>query len=156
MTVKSLLAEHLRHVAESEAWQPALFATMDGLTAEQAAWTPVPGRHSIWQIVRHMTHWKRFLLELWDGGRPNADDWEHRDWAPASGDESAWARDVNTLRAVYREIGERVAELPERELASTFADWKQPLAMALTDMGTHDAYHAGQIRLLRALQGLEG
>ncbi|MFO8034229.1 MAG: DinB family protein [Candidatus Bipolaricaulota bacterium] len=156
MTVRSLLAEQLRHTCESGVWQPPLFVAVEGLSPEQAAWKPGPGRHSIWEIVRHLLHWKRFVLELWDGRQASHDDWERRDWAPFTVEESAWPRDVKELKEMSKEIAQRVADLSDRDLGSTFPYWNQPLSVVLADMASHDAYHAGQVQLLRALQTMEG
>lgn len=153
MTLKELVQQHLAQTFERESWQVSLSMAVDGLNALQAGWRAGEGRHTIWQTVRHVTHWKRYLLELWDGRRPDPREWGARDWAAAEGDEAAWQKDLRELKAVSQEIVLRVAELDVRALGEPFADWGQPLAEALVNMGTHDIYHAGQIRLLRALQG---
>jgi hypothetical protein len=70
VTPKDLLLHHLEHTFQREAWQPALAMAVQGLTAAQASWKPGSDRHSIWQIVRHVTHWKRATFEAWQGTRP--------------------------------------------------------------------------------------
>jgi hypothetical protein len=35
-------------------WAASWAKAVAGLTPQQAAWTPAPGRHSIWQIVEHI------------------------------------------------------------------------------------------------------
>jgi len=67
MTVKELVLDHLTYTFDKEAWQPPLGKVVQGLNAQQAAWRPAPERHSIWQIVRHVTHWKKSVLQAWDG-----------------------------------------------------------------------------------------
>jgi DinB superfamily len=68
--LKDLLLTHLDYTFEKEAWQPSLAMAVRGLTAAQAAWRPGPNRHSIWQIVRHVTRWKQATLAAWRGAQP--------------------------------------------------------------------------------------
>jgi uncharacterized damage-inducible protein DinB len=125
-----------------------------GLTAQQAAWKPSPQRHSVWQIVRHVTHWKRFLLEAWDGKQPDPEAYGAADWQDAGGEDTAWRADVESLHAVSRQIAERVRDAGDEDLLQPIPGWKKPAAVDLIEMGTHDIYHAGQIQYIRALQGV--
>lgn len=164
MTVKDLLLNHLEYTFEKEAWQPSLAMSIAGLTAPQAAWKPGPKRHSIWQIVRHVTHWKQATLGAWDGTRPlfNSEsgdteyyrETERTDWPEVSGDEATWWRDCDALRSVSTRIAARAEALDSESLLQPFPGEDMPAALRLLRMATHDIYHAGQIRYLRALQGV--
>ena len=100
ITVKDAVQYHLEYTFEKEAWQPSLAMSFEGLTAAQAAWKPGPERHSIWQIVRHVTRWKRAVFDDWNGRKPNYEEVERGDWQDASGDEVAWHADVRALRDI--------------------------------------------------------
>ena len=158
-TVKDMVWDHLEHTFEKEAWQPSLAIAVEGLTVAQALWKPAPERHSIWQIVRHLIHWKRGVLAALEGGPLDYEDQERADWPEASGDEAAWQADVRVLHAQYQEFRRRLEPLDDVALAQphvpyrTKAEWAQPLALRLVRVFTHDIYHAGQIRYLRVLQG---
>ncbi len=158
LTVKDLVVDHLEYTFEKEAWQPPLAVAIEGLTAQQAAWKPAPKRHSIWQIVRHVTHWKRAVMEAWDGDIPDADALEKTDWGDVSGDEAAWRADVERLHTISRQLKERVQHADQSELSRPIGTYKgvreQPAAVRLLRTATHDIYHAGQIRYIRALQGV--
>ena len=166
MTVKDLLLHHLEYTFEKEAWQPSLAMSIEGLTAKQAAWKPAPERHSIWQIVRHVAHWKRATLSAWDGTRPlfspesgNTEyylETERADWREVSGDEAAWWRDCDALRSVSSRIAARTEALDSETLLTPFPGEDMPAVLRLLRLATHDIYHAGQIRYLRALQGIGG
>lgn len=164
MTVKDILLHHLEYTFEKEAWQPSLLMSIEGLTAPQAAWKPAPQRHSIWQIVRHVTHWKNATLSAWDGSRPlfaesgDTDyyrETERTDWPEVSGDEGTWWRDCDALRFVSTRIATRVERLDEEALLNPFPGEDMPAVLRLLRMATHDIYHAGQIRYLRALQDVD-
>ncbi len=129
-----------------------------GLTAKQAAWKPAPQRHSIWQIVRHVIHWKRGVLQAWDGTPPDYAALQKRDWGEVSGDEAAWQADVKMLHALSQQLNERVNRADQAELSGLLDTYKgraqQPKAIRIARVATHDIYHAGQIRYIRALQGV--
>ncbi len=138
--------------------------SIGGLTAQQAAWKPAPERHSIWQIVRHVNHWKRATLGAWDGSRPlfslvSSDteyylEAERTDWPDVFGDDTAWRRDRDALHAVSHQVAARAAALDPDALLKPFPGEEMPAVLRLLRMATHDIYHAGQIRYLRALQGV--
>jgi hypothetical protein len=158
MTVKDLVLDHLTYTFEKEAWQPSLSKAVAGLTAAQAAWKPSPERHSIWQIVRHVILWKQGVLDAWGGKVPDYREFERVDWQDVAGDDAAWQADVRRLRTVSRRLKRRAEAATGAAMSRKIPTYTtlpdQVLAKRLTRMATHDSYHAGQIRYLRALQGV--
>lgn len=157
-TVKDLLLEHLEFTFTKEGWQPPLSHAVAGLTAAQAAWKPSPERHSIWQIVRHVLHWKRGVLQAWDGDPPDYRQMSEADWPDATGDDAAWERDVRALHNLYADLRRKLEAAGQADLDQTRPWYRDapPRAVAtrVLHMLTHDIYHAGQIQYLRALQGI--
>jgi uncharacterized damage-inducible protein DinB len=157
-TVKDLLLEHLEYTFKKEGWQPPLSHAVAGLTAQQAAWKPGPERHSIWQIVRHVVHWKRGVLRAWDGDPPDYDAMSAADWREAGGDQAAWEADAAALHDLYADIRRRLeaASVADLEVERPWYQGAPPrrIATRLLHAFTHDIYHAGQIQYLRALQGI--
>ncbi len=140
-------------------WEHPSFNTLvDPLTAAQASWRPGPGRHSIWELVRHMTHWRACTLAR-ILGRPMPDRME--DWSapPTPNDEAdlqeAWRAEVEHYRDITQQLIDAVRGLdparphPHADLAHL------PLWMAVVGVQIHDSYHLGQISLLRRMQGLD-
>jgi hypothetical protein len=158
MTVKELLLDHLEITFEKETWQPPLGKAIEGISAAQAAWKPAPQRHSIWQIVRHVILWKQGVLDAWDGKVRDEQELERADWQEAGGDEAAWQTDVRRLQEITLQIKDRVRALDDAALGQLVPTYRgypdQALAIRLARMATHDIYHAGQIKYLRALQGI--
>ncbi len=162
MTLKDLVLDHLKYTFEEESWQPPLAQAIEGLTAAQAAWKPAPQRHSIWQIVRHVTHWKRGVLDAWDGRPHDFAEMERRDWEEISGNDAAWQAEARALHEVSRQLWTRVQAADDAVLTSLMPTYtgssgsrtKVPRAIRIVRMATHDIYHAGQIRYIRALQGV--
>jgi hypothetical protein len=157
MTVKELLLDHLETTFEKESWQPPLGKAIEGLSAGHAAWKPSRERHSIWQIVRHVIVWKQAVLDGWDGKVRDEGELERADWQEAGGDEAAWQADVRALQEITANVKERVRALDDTALSRLIPTYRgypdQALAVRVARMATHDIYHAGQIRYLRALQG---
>ncbi|MDR7420632.1 MAG: DinB family protein [Armatimonadota bacterium] len=158
MTVKDLVLDHLTYTFERDAWQPSLSHAVEGLTAAQAAWKPSPERHSIWQIVRHVILWKQGVLDAWSGKVPDYKEFERMDWQEVTGDDAAWQADVRKLRNVSLRLKRRVQAATSAAMGKKIPTYTtvpdQVLATRLTRMATHDSYHAGQIRYVRALQGV--
>lgn len=159
LTIKDLLLDHLQYTFEKDAWHPPLGMAVQGLTAEQAAWKPSPERHSIWQIVRHIIHWKRGVLQALDGDPPDYEPLDRTDWQGVSGDQTRWEADVRALNETYTEFRQKLETLGDDGLQQALLAYQQSaqptvVGRRLLWVFTHDAYHAGQIQYLRALQGI--
>jgi uncharacterized damage-inducible protein DinB len=162
LTLKELVIDHIHTTVYQEdwQWQPSLTEALSDLTAAQAAWKPAPDRHSIWQIVRHLILWKRGVLSAWDGAPPSEARLEAEDWQDVTGSDEDWERDRRTLLDVSAQFLTRAQALDDSELSRRI-QWyagggTQPLAMRVVRTTTHDIYHSGQIRYVRALQGIAG
>jgi hypothetical protein len=83
---------------------------------------------------------------------------EARDWGEATGDDAAWQADVRALHEVTARIKARVEASDEAFLEGKMPSYQgvrdQTAVLRLLAMATHDIYHAGQIRYIRALQGV--
>lgn len=162
LSLGDLIADHVHTTLYEEdwQWQPSLSEALAGVTAVQAAWKPGPDRHSIWQIVRHLILWKGGVLAAWDGSPPDEAALEVGDWREISGTEDEWDRDRRELLRISEEFLTRVRSLSDEDLSRPVVWYAtgetQPLAMRIVRTTTHDIYHAGQIRYLRALHGSAG
>lgn len=132
-----------------EAWDDGLWAapwskSLDGLSAQQAAWSPAAGRHSIWQIVLHMMFWRdSWLHRVATGEKPLPEQLAKLNFPEIPEvTEEAWA----DTRRRFLETQTRMAQ-GLRNYASE--------ADLLTYFLPHDCYHFGQINYLRALLGLK-
>src|SRR5213593_2799116 len=74
------LAKHLHRTVTGPMWHgPALANVLEEVSHDAAAKRPIPGAHSIWEIVLHVTTWAQIARERLKGesiGDPAAD----RDW----------------------------------------------------------------------------
>ena len=62
-----------------------------------------------------------------------------------------WDKLVEELASVHGQIREKIIEIADDELGSKLP--KDPIDQQLMTLSTHDAYHTGQIILIRKLYG---
>lgn len=128
-----------------------------GVDARAAAARPIAGAHTIWELVLHMTAWTRAVERRLRGGEavPPVEG----DWPPVGrSDPAAWAAALADLRAAHEELARTLAGLDdsalERQIAGGQVDaLGEPVTGWRTAIGLpqHDAYHSGQIALLKKL-----
>jgi uncharacterized damage-inducible protein DinB len=145
----------LRTAFAGAAWHgPAVLELLGGVTPEQAAARPIPGAHTIWELVLHLGGAYRLVLRRLRGDqRPLTPD---EDW-PTVGALTAddWRDAVATLRELNAEVRRALATFPAERLDERLVPDSPYTAHAqLIGLTQHDLYHAGQIALLkRALAG---
>lgn len=143
------LAEELRALAHGDAWHgPALDELLEGVTAETAGARPIPGGHTLWEIVLHVTGW----LDVWgrrlEGGR--VDEPEEGDFpAPPGATAQAWAESKARLRRAHERLVARVAALSDADLDARVSGRDYTVRFLVRGAIRHTVYHSGQIGLLR-------
>lgn len=142
------LAAHDRDAS----WHVSLLAALEGVSEGQARWRPGPGRNSIWDLVRHVSHWKRALMAAWDQDGIDSGDWSRRDWDELPAGDAAWGADLDELARVSELLASRLAVADEKLLDLELPGFRGSVARNALQVATHDAYHAGQVRLLLRLQ----
>jgi uncharacterized damage-inducible protein DinB len=156
-----LLARQVQMASEGSPWHgPGLLDNLAAVTAQQAAARPFATTHSIWELVLHLTGWAREVARRLDGapkGAPPEGDWP----AVTEISQPAWEKACEALRHAHRELAEKVRRFPEARWTDSVA---QPAAAAgegdasfaetIAGLLQHDAYHSGQIGLLRKALGV--
>jgi hypothetical protein len=152
----AFLAQQVRLAHDGPAWHgPALAENLESVTAVEAAARPLPGAHSIWEIVLHLTAWAGEVQRRLGGGAPAAP--AEGDWpavGPVSGE--SWRDAQRELRRVHEELAESVRHFPQPRWDERIGEGRDaPLGTGVTysemiaGLLQHDAYHGGQIGLLR-------
>ena len=150
------LAEDLRRAQAGDPWHgPSVGELVHGVTAVEAAAHPVPGGHSVWEIVLHVTSWRQEVARRLATGTlapPAAGDWPA---VPAVNEEN-WAAAVAGLAAATETVIAALATFPVERLAAQAGDTRDPAlgsgvtwGAMLRGLAQHDAYHGGQIGLLK-------
>jgi len=137
-------------------WQgTTLLGSLRGIGAEQAMWSPRAGRRSVWALVLHAAYWKygvRQQIVRADERFPRSPS----NWptvpAGLSGAEleRAWKADVRLLKDEHAALVEAVRGLEPRQLEAIPAGLKTfTYAQRVAGAAAHDAYHTGQIQVLK-------
>lgn len=133
---------------------PTPIGALRGVSAELARWRPAPGRKSIWDLTLHIAYWKYAVRRMLDGSKRGAFPRRPSNWPapPARPDEDTWAADVALLRAEHGRLVQAASEVKPSVLGRrppTSKRWTYGELMV--GIAMHDAYHTGQIQLLKRL-----
>ena len=144
------LADQLQRSFEGGAWHgPSVLESLDGVTSDQAYAHPVPGVHSIWELVLHLTANYRLVLRRLAGENAQltpGEDWPHVPSPTASN----WSDAVGSLRRLNEEIRRLVIQFDPRHLDDVPATGTPYTAYTyFIGLTQHDLYHAGQIAVLK-------
>jgi uncharacterized damage-inducible protein DinB len=153
------LIAHIIAPPNGQAWHggPTPIGALRGVSAELAHRRPLPGRHSIWELALHIAYWKyavrRRLLRRDDLPRfPRSP----ANWPapPVRPDPRRWTEDRAILADEHRALAGVIEHFPPSLLAqpvSTKRRWTY--GEMIVGVLVHDAYHTGQIQLLKRLLG---
>lgn len=150
-------AQELTKGHEAEAWHgPSTRTLLKGITAMEAASHVIPQFHSVWEIVLHMDAWQREVLRRLDASFipeiPEEGDWRRVMEVTAE----AWQQTVSDLDSSLHELVtalNNMAKTSDENKASesrgTVSGPNITLAATLSGLLQHNAYHSGQIAVLR-------
>jgi hypothetical protein len=143
---------------DKKAWHgPNLKGSIRGLPASLAAWRPHPDRRCIAEIVVHAAYWKYIARRRLRGDKRGSFAIKGSNWFPIPADlsEPQWRECVRLLEAEHRALRSAVASMPPDQLWKTPSGSKFSNLDLIQGIASHDLYHAGQIQLLKRLQGGE-
>lgn len=143
-TLKGILLDQLRTTHNQKDWFVPANIAVAGLTPEQASWTDKSGNHSIGQLAYHLVFWDSQELAKFKGETPAKFN-GNNDETFNSFDPAKWTALVKQLDEVMTEWEKAVETADDQKLAA----WAPTIAR----IGTHNAYHIGQIIYIRKLQG---
>jgi uncharacterized damage-inducible protein DinB len=144
LTLRSILLEQLRTTHNEKDWFVTIDGAVEGLTAEQAGWKDGSGNHSVGQLTNHLLFWNRRELAKFKG-EPEEKYSGNNDETFNNFDAKKWSDTVKQLDDVMNQLEKLVETADEKKLES----WASEIA----HIGTHNAYHVGQMVFVRKLQG---
>jgi len=149
MTEIQRIADQLRRAYEGEAWHgPSLRELLSSVTAAQAARRPLPGAHTIWELVLHIAAWESIVRRRLGGEAVEAT--PEQDWPPVRDtSDAAWKKTLEELARSHLALRESVAALSDDQLRQKVAGQNYSIYGMLHGLIQHDLYHAGQIALLK-------
>jgi len=144
------LGSSLERTVTGPMWHgSALAEVLEGVTAERAAARPIPGAHTIWELVLHIIAWAE-IARARLRGESTGDPTPEQDWPPVTAtDAAAWQRTLERLGACHRELAADVRGLDEARLDQKVANLDYSADVLLHGIVEHGTYHGGQIALLK-------
>jgi uncharacterized damage-inducible protein DinB len=146
----TLISDQLRRAFYGEAWHgPGLMELLEDVDALAAAAKPLPGVHSIWELVLHIAVWddaacRRIAGEKWQPtGTANFP------LAPEPATSAAWRKTVADAKRTHDRLVKTVADLSESRLRDRVPGKRYDFCHMLHGVAQHELYHAGQIAILK-------
>jgi uncharacterized damage-inducible protein DinB len=144
VTLKSVPLEQLKTTHSVKDWFVPVNVALEGLTPEQASWKDKSGNHSIGQLANHLLFWNSQELAKFRGEKPSAYSGDNNETFN-NFDAKNWADTVRKLDEGLTAWETAVANSDEAKLQSWYS--------VIAHIGTHNAYHTGQIIFIRRQQG---
>jgi uncharacterized damage-inducible protein DinB len=147
------IKDQLRRAFEGDAWHgPSLWEIIAGVSAREAAAKPLPGIHSIWEIVLHITAWHEVVCRRL-AGEMIVELAPDQNW-PAITDtsEAAWQQTLHDLGQSRQHLMQAISRLSEDRLGEAVGGKGYTIYVMLHGVIQHDLYHAGQIAILKKVQ----
>jgi hypothetical protein len=138
------------------AWHggPTPSRALRGVDAVLARWRPLRGGHTIWELALHVAYWdytvRRRILGVALPRFPRTP----ANWPmmPKRADEGAWAADRALVANEHRLLVEVLEGFPASRLGRRMSRGKRwTYGDTILGITVHDAYHAGQIQLLKRI-----
>ena len=126
-----------------------------GVSAAEASTRIAPGTHTIWEIVEHMTAWTEAVAARVRGAGAKAP--ERGDWPSVTErTDAAWTAALASLKAARAELLAEIESSHEEDIqihvknhSPPFADTGLSRAGTVAGLIDHDAYHLGQIAMIK-------
>lgn len=139
---------------DKEEWFPPLAAALEGVGPAEAAWQPPGGGNTIWQTVNHLNYYNDRVLTRITGATPGTalPDNDATFGGPGNPEDAAgWQATLEEARRIAADLRQAIADLTDADLDKSLSSGT--LGQLLPAWVLHEAYHGGQIVLIRKQQG---
>lgn len=143
-TLRSILLSQLHSTHDKSEWFVCVDVAVAGVTPEQATWTDGKGNHSVGQLTNHLLFWNSQQLARLTGKKPAAYS-GNNDETFNSFDAKTWTETVKQLDDVLAQLEKLVESSDDATLAK--------IAPGIEHVSAHNAYHIGEIVMVRKEQG---
>lgn len=142
MSNRDLLLRMLDDAYVKKAWHGTnLRGSLRGVTAGEALWRPADGRHNIWELAVHCAYWKYAVRRRLTGEKRSAFPRKGSNWLPTG---KSWKDDLRLLREEHHKLRDAIEEAKPAQL--------KRYERLIYGVAAHDAYHTGQIQLIKKLR----
>jgi hypothetical protein len=144
VTLRAILLDQLKTTHTEKDWFVPIDVAVEGMTPEQANWKDGSGNHSVGQLTYHLLFWNGRELAKFKG--------ETASKFSGNNDETFDKFDAKSWSDTVKQLDEVMAGL-EKFVETADDQTIQKYAGEIARIGTHNAYHVGQIVFVRKLQG---
>ena len=144
MSLKQVLIEQLKTTHGDKDWFVPANLAVAGLTAEQANWDDGHGNHSIGQLATHLIFWNERMLQQFQGKKLPAFEGDNQETFTRF-NQAEWEATIQKLDEVLTAWENAVQNADDSQVNQ----W----ASTIAHIGTHNAYHVGQIIYIRKDRG---
>ncbi|WP_260985547.1 DinB family protein [Paenibacillus xylanexedens] len=153
MSYKSILIDQLTACYNDKSWFIPLAEILDDLTTEEAV-IKNDNEQSIWSIVNHLIFWNEKWLDRFKEGEfrldHNIDNDETFAVVQDQLNEAGWTETLNRLENVFVSWRVILEETEESKLTKQLPEYfDAPWWGVVSNLSIHNAYHVGQIMLLK-------
>ena len=148
--LKDTLLKQFSACYDENHWFVAVKNAVAGVTAEQAEWKPHGAQYSIRELLSHLNHDVNACLKRFQGI-----EYESR---VTSNDETfdlvggTWEADLEQFETTMTQWRDLLESIDESKLGEPMPPRNELARIEIANMNSHNAYHGGQIVLLRKLQ----
>jgi uncharacterized damage-inducible protein DinB len=153
MTYKSILIDQLTACYNDKSWFIPLADILDDLTATEAV-TENDNKQTIWSIVNHLIYWNETWLERFKAGEFILNNAINNDETFSLTQDQlndlGWKETLNRLENVFSNWRVILEETDESKLTKQLPEYfNAPWWGVVSNLSIHNAYHIGQIMLLK-------
>lgn len=144
-----LLAKEFQKLFNGASWIDVnIVATLASLNAEQAAAKPFGNVNSIWEIVNHLANWREAVLKRINGvDFPSPENNFFEPLADIS--PKAWTETLQRLNESQKAWSALLHKMNDSDLEEQSVQRKQTKYELISGILQHDAYHLGQVVILK-------
>ena len=149
------LRQHLLELLRGGNAHADFEAAVANLPSQLSGKKPKDAPYTAWQLLEHMRLAQRDILEFSRNPKHVSPPWPDGYWpkTPAPPSESAWNNSVRSFRADLKAMAKLVANTKSDLFARIPHGEGQTLLREALLVADHNAYHIGQLVLLRRLLG---
>jgi len=146
------LIDQMRMIYEGNNWHASVRDLLRSVTAEQAAWRPEQGGHTIHEIVAHVTYSASIVAARLREGEAVWD--EALGWimTPSTFTNNDWEAAISSYEDARNDLASAIAAMSHEQLAADRGKGRGTYNDMAQQVIHHEAFHAGQIAMLRRLQ----
>lgn len=154
MTTKEILLEQFAAAYDQNGWFVALKNAINNLTAKEAAWKTENVDNSIWEILSHLNYYNYAYSERFKGIDYEYSINTNDETFTAENSEEAWQTEIERFNSIMNEWRNLLESATDKKFNESVSEKNKSLwASVISHINLHNAHHAGQIVMLRKLQG---